>query len=105
MTVRANQLAGLSAAIERVSRLDVPADTVLTAFFRANAAMGQRDRAFVAEGAYAYLLRKLKAMPEPEEPLPTMAAGEAGLAPTVSSGIDESGAIAGAGAAAARDEG
>ena len=44
-------------------------------------------------------------MPEPEEPLPTMAAGEAGLAPTVSSGIDESGAIAGAGAAAARDEG
>ena len=58
MTVRANQLAGLSAAIERVSRLDVPADTVLTAFFRANAAMGQRDRAFVAEGAYAYLRRK-----------------------------------------------
>jgi MFS family permease len=50
-------------------------------------------------------IRKLKAMPEPEEPLPTMAAGEAGLAPTVSSGIDESGAIAGAGAAAARDEG
>ena len=58
MTVRANQLAGLSAAIERVSRLDVPADTVLTAFFRENAAMGQRDRAFVAEGAYAYLRRK-----------------------------------------------
>src|SRR5437762_918129 len=58
MTVRANQLAGLSAATERVGRLDVPADTVLTAFFRANAAMGQRDRAFVAEGAYAYLRRK-----------------------------------------------
>ena len=58
MTVRANQLAGLSAAIERVSRLDVPADTLLSAFFRANAAMGQRDRAFVAEGAYAYLRRK-----------------------------------------------
>jgi 16S rRNA (cytosine967-C5)-methyltransferase len=58
MTVRANQLAGLSAAIERISRLDVPADTLLTAFFRANAAMGQRDRAFVAEGAYAYLRRK-----------------------------------------------
>src|SRR5205823_12700059 len=58
MTVRANQLAGLSAAIERVSRLDLPADALLTAFFRANAAMGQRDRAFVAEGAYAYLRRK-----------------------------------------------
>ena len=30
MTVRANQVAGLSAAIERVSRFDVPADTALT---------------------------------------------------------------------------
>jgi hypothetical protein len=43
-------------------------------------------------------------MPAAEEPLPTIAAGEAGLAPTVSSGIDETGAIAGAGAAAAIDE-
>ncbi|HYT95999.1 MAG TPA: RsmB/NOP family class I SAM-dependent RNA methyltransferase [Casimicrobiaceae bacterium] len=58
MTVRANQVAGLSAAIERVSRFDVPADAALTTFFRANAAMGQRDRGFVAEGAYAYLRRK-----------------------------------------------
>ena len=58
MTVRANQLAGLGSAIERVSRLDVPADTALTAFFRAHPAMGQRDRAFIAEGAYAYLRRK-----------------------------------------------
>jgi len=58
MTVRANQLAGLAAAIERVRRLDVPADTALTAFFRAHAEMGQRDRAFVAEGVYAYLRRK-----------------------------------------------
>ena len=58
MTVRANQLAGLTTAIERIGRLDVPADTALTAFFRAHAEMGQRDRAFVAEGAYAYLRRK-----------------------------------------------
>ncbi len=49
-------------------------------------------------------IRKLKVIPESEEALPTVAAGEAGLAPTVSSGIDESGALTGAGAAAAIDE-
>ncbi len=58
MTVRANQLAGLAVAIERVRRFDAPADTVLTALFRASGEMGQRDRAFVAEGVYAYLRRK-----------------------------------------------
>ena len=58
MTVRANQVAGLAAAIERVGCLDAPADSVLTAFFRAHPAMGQRDRGFIAEGAYAYLRRK-----------------------------------------------
>jgi hypothetical protein len=49
-------------------------------------------------------IRKLKEMPESEAGLPTIAAGEAGLAPTASSGFDESGAIAGAGSAAAIDE-
>ena len=49
-------------------------------------------------------IRKLKVIPESEEALPTLAAGEAGLAPTVTSGIDESGAVAGAGSAAAIDE-
>ena len=49
-------------------------------------------------------IRELKDMPEPEETQPTIAAGDAGLAPTVTSGIDETGAIAGAGAAAAIDE-
>ncbi len=49
-------------------------------------------------------IRKLKAMPEPEEPLATIAAGEAGLAPTATSGFDESGAIAGAGASVALDD-
>jgi 16S rRNA (cytosine967-C5)-methyltransferase len=58
MTVRANQLAGLAAAIERVARLDAPADAALSAFFRAHPAMGQRDRAFIAEGAFGYLRRK-----------------------------------------------
>jgi 16S rRNA (cytosine967-C5)-methyltransferase len=58
MTVRANQLAGLAAAILRVQRLDAPADVALAAFFRAHPAIGQRDRAFVAEGTFAYLRRK-----------------------------------------------
>jgi 16S rRNA (cytosine967-C5)-methyltransferase len=58
MTVRANQLAGLAAAILRVQRMDAPADVALAAFFRAHPAMGQRDRAFIAEGAFAYLRRK-----------------------------------------------
>jgi 16S rRNA (cytosine967-C5)-methyltransferase len=42
----------------RVAKLDTPADSALTAFFRANPAMGQRDRAFISEGAFAYLRRK-----------------------------------------------
>ena len=53
MSVRANQLAGLAAAIERVARLDTPADAALSAFFRAHPAMGQRDRAFIADGVFA----------------------------------------------------
>jgi MFS family permease len=49
-------------------------------------------------------IRKLKTFPEPEGVLPAVAASEAGLAPTVTSGIDESGALAGAGASVAIDE-
>jgi MFS family permease len=49
-------------------------------------------------------IRRLKTMPEPEEPLVTVASGDAGLAPTATSGADESGAVAGAGAAVALDE-
>ena len=58
MTPRRNQLAALAAAIERVMRLDIPADSALTAFFREHPEMGVRDRAFVADGAFAYLRRK-----------------------------------------------
>ncbi|HVO90065.1 MAG TPA: RsmB/NOP family class I SAM-dependent RNA methyltransferase [Casimicrobiaceae bacterium] len=54
----ANQLAGLAAALERVNKLDAPSDSVLSAFFREHREMGARDRAFVAEGAFAYLRRK-----------------------------------------------
>ena len=58
MTLRRNQLAMLAGAIERVAQLDVPADAALYAFFRAHGEMGARDRALVADGAFAYLRRK-----------------------------------------------
>ncbi len=49
-------------------------------------------------------IRQLKRFPEPEEVLPTVAAGQGGLAPGVTAGLDETGAVAGAGAAAAIEE-
>jgi len=49
-------------------------------------------------------IRKLKDFPSPEEVLPSVAAGEGGLAPGVTAGLDETGAMTGAGPAAARDE-
>jgi MFS family permease len=49
-------------------------------------------------------IRKLKEFPEPEEVLPAVAAGEGGLAPGATGGADTTGALAGAGPAAALDE-
>jgi MFS family permease len=49
-------------------------------------------------------IRKLKTFPEPEEVLPAVAAGEGGLAPGATGGADTTGALAGAGPAAALDE-
>jgi 16S rRNA (cytosine967-C5)-methyltransferase len=70
MTVRANQLAALASAIERVRRFDVPADNGLRSFFRAHPEMGQHDRAFVAEGVFALLrrMRSLEALAVTNEP-------------------------------------
>jgi 16S rRNA (cytosine967-C5)-methyltransferase len=70
MTPRANQLAALASAIERVRRFDTPADNGLRAFFRAHPQMGQHDRAFVAEGVFALLrrMRSLEALAESAEP-------------------------------------
>ncbi len=70
MNLRANQLAMLAAAIERVRRFDAPSDTGLSAFFRAHPALGQRDRAFIAEGVFATLrrLRSLETLAESTEP-------------------------------------
>ncbi|MEO8347203.1 MAG: RsmB/NOP family class I SAM-dependent RNA methyltransferase [Betaproteobacteria bacterium] len=70
MNIRANQVAALASAIERVRRFDVPADNGLRAFFRANPEMGQHDRAFVAEGVFALLrrMRSLEALAASNEP-------------------------------------
>ncbi|HEX4886221.1 MAG TPA: hypothetical protein VFX05_18910, partial [Casimicrobiaceae bacterium] len=60
----ANLVGGLAAAIERVRHFASPADATLRAFFREHPAMGQRDRAFIAEGTFAYLrhLRSIEAL-------------------------------------------
>jgi len=70
MTIRANQLAALASAIERVRRFDVPADNGLRSFFRAHPEMGQHDRGFVAEGVFALLrrMRSLEALAATAEP-------------------------------------
>ncbi len=70
MTLRAGELAALAAAIERVRRFDTPADNGLSAFFRSRPQMGQRDRAFVADGVFALLrrMRSLEALAESTEP-------------------------------------
>jgi len=70
MTVRAGEVAALAAAIERVRRFDTPADNGLTAFFRSHPEMGQRDRAFIADGIFALLrrMRSLEALAESTEP-------------------------------------
>jgi 16S rRNA (cytosine967-C5)-methyltransferase len=69
-TLRRNQLTALAGAIERVALLDIPADAALHAFFRAHGEMGARDRAWVADGAFAYLRRKrsLEALAQSTQP-------------------------------------
>jgi len=70
MTLHRNQLMALAGAITRVARLDMPADATLSAFFREHAEMGVRDRALVADGAFAYLRRKasLEALAQTTDP-------------------------------------
>jgi 16S rRNA (cytosine967-C5)-methyltransferase len=58
MTLRANHIAGLAAAIADIRPLALPADSLLHHFFRRHPAMGQQDRAFVADGVFAYLRRR-----------------------------------------------
>jgi len=70
MTIRSGEIAALAAAIERVRRFDTPADNGLSAFFKAHPQLGQRDRAFIADGVFALLRRQrsLTALAETSEP-------------------------------------
>ena len=70
MTLRANQLAGLAAAITDVRPLAAPADALLHQFFRRHSEMGRADRAFIGDGVFAYLRRRrsLEALAETTEP-------------------------------------
>ena len=58
MGLRANQVAGLAAAIAEIRPLAHPADSLLHDFFRKHKAMGQHDRAFIADGLFAYFRRR-----------------------------------------------
>ncbi|MEP7182559.1 MAG: RsmB/NOP family class I SAM-dependent RNA methyltransferase [Betaproteobacteria bacterium] len=70
MTPRANQVAGLAAAINDIGPLTAPADALLHQFFRRHREMGRTDRAFVADGVFAYLRRRrsLEALAGTTEP-------------------------------------
>ena len=58
MTLRANQLSGLAAAIADIGPLSAPADALLYQFFRRHRAMGQQDRAYISDGVFAFLRRR-----------------------------------------------
>jgi 16S rRNA (cytosine967-C5)-methyltransferase len=58
VTLRANRIAGLALAIAEIRPLSEPADSLLHRLFRRHPAMGQQDRAFIADGVYAYLRRR-----------------------------------------------
>ncbi len=59
--IRANQLGALSDALASVLPLAEPADAALRNFFRRHPGLGQRDRAYVAEGTFA-TLRRLRSL-------------------------------------------
>jgi len=59
--IRASQLGALSDALASVLPLAEPADATLRNFFRRHPGLGQRDRAFVAEGTFA-TLRRLRSL-------------------------------------------
>lgn len=58
------QLDAAAEVLEDVLRFQYPADSVLSAFFRANKKIGGRDRAFIADAVYGVLrnLRQLQAV-------------------------------------------
>jgi 16S rRNA (cytosine967-C5)-methyltransferase len=58
MSVHASQLAALADALATVLPLSAPADVALHDFFRRRRQLGQRDRAFIADGVFATLRRR-----------------------------------------------
>jgi 16S rRNA (cytosine967-C5)-methyltransferase len=70
VTLRANRIAGLASAIAEIRPLSEPADSLLHRFFRRHPAMGQQDRAFIADGVFAYLRRRrsLEALVQTSDP-------------------------------------
>ena len=58
MRVTRALLAHAGSALSRIGRFDAPADQVLSRYFREHRELGQNDRAFVAETAFAVLRRK-----------------------------------------------
>ena len=70
MAVRSGELTALADAFEHVRSFATPADNGLSTFFRANRHLGARDRAFIAEGVFAYLrrMRSLETLAETRDP-------------------------------------
>jgi 16S rRNA (cytosine967-C5)-methyltransferase len=70
MMVPAARLGALSDALAAVMPLTQPADTALRGFFKQHPALGQQDRAFIAEGVFATLrrMRSLTAQAESNAP-------------------------------------
>ncbi len=70
MSMRARELAALADALAAVLPLTSPADVILHQFFRRHPKLGQRDRAFIAEGVFAALrrLRSLTAQAGSKDP-------------------------------------
>jgi len=64
------RISALADAIRAVAALDAPADARLRQFFRSHPKMGVQDRAFVAEGVFAYLRRRrsLEAVADTRDP-------------------------------------
>ena len=58
MPLHRHQIEAAAEALQRVLKFDYPADAVLHHFFRERRALGQHDRAFVAEAVFGVLRRK-----------------------------------------------
>ena len=81
MKLHAAVLAHAHAALVELLRFAGPADQVLTRYFRAHRALGQRERALIAEAGFAVLRRRrsLEAAAQSSEPRALLAAALLGV--------------------------